>query len=99
MGLEDTTKRPIYDIVSQNGRPTYYLNGVEVIFDNSLTAGTEIIVGDLDGAILNLPEGREVSFVTDPYSLAEKDMIKVVGKMYAGIGVVRDGYFVKVTVS
>lgn len=97
MALMDTTKRPIYDIVSANGRPSYYINGVEVLFDNTLTADTEVIVGDLDGVVMNLPEGREVSFVTDPYSLAEQDMVKIVGKMYAGIGVVRDGYFVKVT--
>lgn len=95
MSLKDTTNRPIYDIVSANGRPTYYINGVEVIFDNTL-ATTEIIVGDLSGVILNLPDGNGVSFVTDPYSLAEKDLVKIVGKMYAGIGVVRDGFFVKV---
>lgn len=98
MALQDTTKRPIYDIVSANGRPSYYINGVEVIFDNTLAAGSEIIVGDLRGAIANFPSGEEVTFVNDPYSLAEQDKVKVVGKMYVGIGVVRDGYFCKVTV-
>lgn len=92
MSLTDTTGRPIYNVVSENGRPTYFINGVEVIFDNTL-AQDEIIVGDLSGVILNLPDGQEVSFVTDPYSLAEKDLVKIVGKMYAGIAVVRDGYF------
>ena len=92
MSLTDTTERPIYNVVADNGRPTYYINGVEVIFDNSLDED-EIIVGDLDGVIMNLPDGRGVSFVTDPYSLAEKDLVKIVGKMYAGFGVVRDGYF------
>ena len=92
MALKDTTDRPIYNVVSENGRPTYYINGVEVIFCNTLDED-EIIVGDLNGVILNLPDGQEVSFVTDPYSLAEKDLVKIVGKMYAGIGVVRDGYF------
>lgn len=98
MALQDTTKRPIYDIVSQNGRPSYFINGVEVIFDNTLAAGSEIIVGDLRGAIANFPSGEEITFVNDPYSLAEQDKVKVVGKMYVGIGVVRDGYFCKVTV-
>ena len=92
MSLTDTTGRPIYNVVSENGRPSYFINGVEVIFDNTL-AEDEIIVGDLSGVILNLPDGQEVSFVTDPYSLAEKDLVKIVGKMYAGIAVVRDGYF------
>lgn len=96
MSLTDTTGRPIYNVVAENGRPTYFINGVEVIFDNSLDED-EILVGDLNGIILNLPDGQGVSFVTDPYSLAEKDLVKIVGKMYAGIAVVRDGYFCYVT--
>lgn len=96
MALSDTTGRPIYNVVSENGRPTYYINGVEVIFDNTLDED-ELIVGDLNGIILNLPDGQGVSFVTDPYSLAEKDLVKIVGKMYAGIAVVRDGYFCHVS--
>lgn len=92
MALHDTTGRPIYNVVSDNGRPTYFINGIEVLFNNDL-AENELIVGDLNGVIMNLPDETEVSFVTDPYSLAEKDLVKIVGKMYAGIGVVRDGYF------
>ena len=97
MSLVDLQNRPIYDIVSANGRPTYYINGVEVIFDNTLST-SELIVGDLRGAIANFPDGEQVKFVNDPYSLAEQDKVKVVGKMYVGIGVVRDGYFCKVSV-
>ena len=96
MSLADTAGRPIYNVVSENGRPTYYINGVEVIFDNTLDED-ELIGGDLNGIIMNLPDGQEVSFVTDPYSLAEKDLVKIVGKMYAGFAVVRDGYFCYVT--
>lgn len=96
MSLKDLSDRPIYNIVSDNGRPSYYINGVEVLFDNTLDED-EIIVGDLNGVIMNLPEDRNVTFVTDPYSLAEKDLVKIVGKLYAGINVVRDGYFVVVT--
>lgn len=92
MALKDLSNRPIYNIVSDNGRPSYFINGVEVIFDNTLDED-ELIVGDLNGVIMNLPDGRGVSFITDPYSLAEADKVKIVGKMYAGIEVVRDGYF------
>lgn len=101
MSLTDLQGRPIYDIVSANGRPSYYINGVEVIFDNTLATGTnaEIIVGDLRGAIANFPDGDSVTFVNDPYSLAELDKVKIVGKMYVGIGVVRDGFFCKITVT
>ena len=98
MGLKDLSERPIYNVVSENGSPSYRWNDVEVIFDNSLGDDT-ILVGDLDGIIMNLPDGREVSFVTDPYSLAEKDLVKIVGKMYAGFAVVRDGFFCKVTIT
>lgn len=100
MSLTDLQNRPIYNIVSDNGRPSYFINGVEVIFDNTLATGAnaEIIVGDLRGAIANFPDGEAVKFVNDPYSLAEQDKVKVVGKMYVGIGVVRDGYFCKITV-
>ena len=97
MSLTDLQNRPIYDIVSANGRPTYYINGVEVIFDNTLST-SELIVGDLRGAIANFPDGEQVKFVNDPYSLAEQDKVKVVGKMYVGIGVIRDGFFCKVAV-
>lgn len=96
MSLKDLQNRPIFDIVSANGKPEYYLNGVPVIFNDSLqggSTGVEIIVGDLSGVVVNLPEGREVNFITDPYSMAEQDMVKIVGKMYAGIGVVRDSFF------
>lgn len=98
MGLKDTADRPIYNIVSENGRPSYYINGVEVLFDDSMQ-DNELIVGDLSGVIMNLPNNKEVSFVTDALSLAEVDLVKIVGKMYAGIGVVKDGYFCKVTLS
>ena len=101
MSLTDLQGRPIYNIVSANGRPTYYINGVEVIFDNTLATGTtaEIIVGDLRGAIANFPDGEAIKFVNDPYSLAEQDKVKIVGKMYVGIGVVRDGFFCKITLT
>lgn len=99
MTLTDTTRRPIYNVVSENGKPSYYINGIPVLFSNKLTSGTEILVGDLDGLVCNLPEGYGVKFITDPYSLAEKDLVKVVGRMYVGFGLVRPRFFTKVTVS
>lgn len=98
MGLKDTADRPIYNIVAENGSPSYYINGVEVLFDDSMK-DNELIVGDLSGVMMNLPNNKEVSFVTDALSLAEKDLVKIVGKMYAGFGVIKDGYFCKVTLS
>lgn len=54
----------------------------------------EAIVGDLSGVQANLPEGANVRFVLDEYSLAEKDLIKLVGRLYAAIGVVGMKMFV-----
>lgn len=50
--------------------------------------GARAIVGDLAGVQANLPEGANVRFVLDEYSLAEKDLIKLVGRLYAAIDVV-----------
>ncbi len=99
MALTDTTKRPIYNVVVENGRPVYYLNGVEVIFSSELTPLTEIIVGDLEGGVMLVPDDAQVTFVTDPYSLAEKNMVKIVGKLLVGFGVTRPNYFVRITVT
>lgn len=46
------------------------------------------IIGDLGGVQANLPEGDGVRFVYDEFSLAEEDMIKLVGRLYAAIAVV-----------
>ena len=106
MSMTDTTGQPIYNIVGENGVPTYYLHGVKVLFNDTLPAGTgegavgaKIIVGDPSGALINLPEGMDVKFTTDPYTLAEKDMVKIVGRLYAGSGVVRDKFFCNVTIT
>lgn len=59
---------------------------------NTLHGGA--IVGDLKGVQANLPEGTNVRFVLDEYSLAEKDLIKLVGRLYAAIDVVGPQMFV-----
>lgn len=46
------------------------------------------VVGDLSGVQANLPEGESVRFVFDELTLAEDDMIKLVGRLYAAIEVV-----------
>lgn len=65
--------------------------GLTVIQCDAVTDGA--IVGDLKGIQANLPEGESVKFVFDEYSLAEKDLVKLVGRLYAGIGVVQPGMF------
>lgn len=58
---------------------------------------TVIIIGDFGyGAQVNRPNGNELTIKLDDTSLAEKDLVKVVGRQYAGIGVVAPKAFVKI---
>lgn len=98
MSAVDDNNRPIFNIVSENGRPAYYANGVECIFDANVPADT-VLVGDLRGIVANFPKGDTVEFVNDPYTKAEDDILRIIGKLYVGVGIVRDKYFAKVTVA
>lgn len=80
--------------------------GLPVHFDNTLpaysttgTAGTTwMIVGDFGtGAQANFPNGDEIGIKYDDLSLAEKDLVKLVGREYIALGVVADHAFCKVT--
>ena len=68
--------------------------GLEVIQKDGVTGA---IVGDLSGVQANLPEGDAVRFIFDEYSLAEADLVKIVGKMLAAIAVVGPKMFAYIT--
>lgn len=57
----------------------------------------DVIIGDLTGVQANLPEGEAVTFKFDDLSLAEKDMVKIVGRLYAAIEVVGPKMFVVIS--
>lgn len=60
---------------------------------------TYAIVGDFGyGAQANFPNGAGVTIKYDDLSLAEYDLVKLVGKQYVGMGVVAPNAFVKLTV-
>lgn len=69
--------------------------GLTVIQNDTITDGA--IVGDLAGVRANLPEGGGVKFIFDEYSLAEADLVKIVGKMLAAIEVVGPKMFAVIT--
>lgn len=77
-------------------------DGMEVLFNNTLApvTGTTIsngnyaIVGDLRGYQVNFPNGTDVAFKYDDLSLAEKDLVKIVGRLPMGHGVVSFKHFV-----
>ena len=79
--------------------------GLDVHFDNSLPAYTSagttgsawMIVGDFgNGAQANFPNGDDITIKFDNLSLAEKDLVKLVGREYVGLGIVADHAFCKV---
>lgn len=54
------------------------------------------IVGDLKGAQVNYPEGEGVVIKWDDLSLAEKDLVKVVGRQYAAHAVTANNRFTNI---
>lgn len=79
-----------------NGYGVDPFEGLTVLFNNSLpdaaSAGSGdvyMIVGDLgQGAIANFPNGDSIEFIFDELSRKKEDMVEVLGREYAGIGVV-----------
>lgn len=75
--------------------------GVKPIFNDTLAdyasaTGTYMIVGDLRAVQANFPKGEGVTIKYDDRSLAEKDLVKVVGREYVGLGVTAPKMLVKV---
>ena len=80
--------------------------GCRVYFDNTLptysttgTAGTAwALVGDFGvGAQANFPNGNEITIKYDDLSLAESDLVKIVGREFIALGAVADHAFTKIT--
>lgn len=69
-------------------------SGLEVIQKEGVEGA---IVGDLNGVQANLPEGESVRFKFDDLSLAEDDLVKIVGRLYAAIAVVGPKMLVNIT--
>ena len=78
--------------------------GLPVLFNNTIksftaasTGDTVVIVGDLEqGALMNFPNGQEMSFKVDELTLAASDLVRIIGREFVGIGVVAPNAFVKV---
>ena len=82
-------------------------DGLEVLFNNTLDVATATpasgavnkiaIVGDLNGESVNFTNGYEPTIKVDDLSLAESDLIKVVGRLPMGHGVTACGRFAVIT--
>lgn len=64
--------------------------GLEVLFNNTATG---VLVGDLDGVVANFPEGMDFKYIVDDKSLAEYDLVKIVGKLLVAVHLVRPNGF------
>lgn len=74
--------------------------GLPVLFSSELAAydsaaanAVYAIVGDLKGVQVNYPEGDGIVIKYDDLSLAEKDMVKIVGRQYAAHALTACGRF------
>jgi len=78
--------------------------GLPVLFNNTLAAYSAattgvcyMIVGDLEqGALINYPDGDGIEFKFDDLSLKKQDLVEVLGRQFAAIGVVAPNAFVQV---
>lgn len=77
--------------------------GLPIVFTSALPAFADandndvfMIVGDLDAVTVNFPAGDQVRFVYDPYTQAPADLVRITGKLYAGIGLTTPGKLVNI---
>lgn len=67
-------------------------------FSAASSGNTYVIIGDFGyGAQANFPNGDSLTIKVDDTSLAEKDLVKLVGRQYVGMALVADRAFVKIT--
>ena len=86
-----------YSVDPFEGLPVYFDNTIPV-YSSTATTGTWLVVGDFGrGAQANFPNGQEIGLKFDDLSLAEKDLVKIVGREYVGLGLVADKCFCRVT--
>ena len=85
--------------------PVDVFDGHRVVFNNTLdsfadasSGDTYLIAGDFGyGALANFPNGEGITIKYDDLSLAEADLVKIVGREYVGLGVVAPYAFAKAT--
>lgn len=83
---------------------TDIFENLPVVFNNTITAFASAttgvpyaIVGDLGyGALANFPNGEEIKFTFDDISLADQDLVKIVGREFVGLGIVAPNAFVNI---
>ena len=75
------------------GLPVLFNNSALPAYDSASANAVYAIVGDLNGAQVNYPEGEGIVIKYDDLSLAESDLVKIVGRQYAAHAVTACGRF------
>lgn len=78
--------------------------GLDIEFNNSLksfsaasTGDTYMIVGDFaEGAIANFPNGEDITIKVDDKTEMEKDLVRILGRQFVGLGIVGPNSFVRI---
>lgn len=71
-------------------------DGMPVLYtDSAALNGASFIIADLSGVQANFPEGDGAKFKFDELTKADADIVRIIGRLYAGIDVVAPGRTVK----
>lgn len=78
--------------------------GLDVEFNNSIksfsaasTGDTYMIVGDFaQGTIANFPNGEDITIKVDDKTEMAKDLVRILGRQYVGLGIVGPDSFVRI---
>lgn len=65
-------------------------DGLQVIY-NSTMQSNEFIIADLDAVQANFPEGGEPKFIFDELTMADQNVVRIIGRLLAAIDVVNTG--------
>lgn len=72
-------------------------DGMDVIYaDAAVLDSAEAIIADPSGLQINTPNGDQVQFKFDDITEAAADMVRVIGRLYAAIGIVSYGKVVRI---
>lgn len=85
-----------YAVDPFDGLPVYFNSSLKAL-NASANGDCWLIVGDFGrGAQANFPNGDEIRIKRDDLSLAEKDLVKFVGREYVALNLVSDKCFTRV---
>lgn len=67
-------------------------DGMDVLYTGTTPLnGSLAVIADLSGVQVNFPNGEQPSFVFDEYTDAPSDIVRVIGRIMAAVGVVATG--------